>query len=277
MAQWRSSLLLVGILALALPELGSGCFFWEVGDCKLANTMCGTHAVLMDEAHLNQCNKFVLVFNHAYETCSGANDASNTTLDNFKTCYYEELHLHLPPRESCHSVCEDSHSPTDEGTGPCYENCMYLHTTMDTCEAPEYRYRDAIDQCFQDMADKSPAITQHTCRSACGGHSPNRACWCDPTCVYTNDCCADYENFCQGGRQIQHNTTIPLPNETIRAAPMNVSVGRRNLYAEYHRVPTPEEIGIHVELDNVTALLATRQHVSGQRRAGTVGGHLRAR
>lgn len=51
--------------------------------------------------------------------------------------------------------------------------------------------------CLSDCMESSPMNPAGTCKGSCGTHSPNMKCRCDPTCVFMNDCCQDYENFCQ--------------------------------------------------------------------------------
>lgn len=217
----------------------------------MANTMCGSEAIAMTTASTSSCKKFVYLLNHASEHCA-PNNADNVTMDNYKNCFYTELSVHLPGRDSCSASCSDGSDPHNLG-GPCIMNCLHVHQCLDECNSDKYPYRSGIEHCLHDCAGLSPALEEPTCRSTCGSHSPNRKCWCDPTCHYTGDCCPDYESMCNGGLQMHHSDAMPLPNETVKPPPMNVTVAKGNPFKSKREHVDPTEIGIDIKLNNATS------------------------
>lgn len=220
----------------------AGCFFFESGACDMTQEMCGIDVVVAAESEQNRCAKFIFSVNHADGECFP--QYAGEELPDYRECFWDEIHTHVGQRDSCGPVCYDSHNAKPHQQAFCYEHCLHLHTCFTRCSKKRYKYRQGISDCLSDCSLESPASEQEgTCQNSCAGHSANRKCWCDPTCVYTNDCCKDYDNWCR----TKSNATIPMINETLPKPAMNVTqqnlAGQKHLRKHAH--VDPKELGIN--------------------------------
>lgn len=198
-------------------QAGTGCFFWE-SDCVMSEVMCGADNMVHGDIKVNNCKRFVYFFNHANDHCS----MDESKLEAYKECFWTELRVHLPGRDKCGQVCSDSHGHLPAEIEKCEQQCNHVHDCSEQCEGDQYKFRDAISECYQTCMQMSPVNPFGTCRGSCGGHAPNMKCHCDPTCSYTDDCCDDYENFCVVAG-VRWNESLPLPNMTFTLPGFNIS------------------------------------------------------
>lgn len=234
---------------LLLPPAVAGCLFWEDHECMQTKELCGVKAITHVETETNQCNRFAFFLNHANDHC-GPNDADDEVLDEYRDCFWDELAAHLAPLEDCESVvCADSYlEVTDEKQQTrkrkmCREHCFHIHACLTRCNNKRYAQRDSITSCLSDCNEESADGERLTCRGRCMGHAANRQCWCDPTCVYTGDCCPDYENWCLArgaGTLGRPNETAPVPSLNVTSKTMEQSRER-----DFVRVD-PAELGINM-------------------------------
>lgn len=220
----------------------TGCFFWE-SDCVMSEVMCGADNMIHADVKLNKCKRFIYFFNHANDHCS----VDETRLSAYKECFWTELKVHVPARDKCTDVCSDAHGKLPKDIERCEQQCVHTHDCTDVCNTDKYKFRDAISECFLTCMDRSPVNPVGTCRGSCGGLSPNMKCHCDPTCVHTNDCCKDYENFCLVGG-LQWNESLPLPNTTFNLPAFNVSKEDVEQMGEKHKqIAKPADVSNEVE------------------------------
>lgn len=196
----------------------TGCFFWE-DDCMQSEVMCGADNVIHADIKLNACKRFMYFFNHANDHCS----IDESTLANYKECFWTELSLHIPDRSRCDEVCKDAHGHLPKQIATCDQQCVHVHDCVDECHTDGYKYRDAIIECFDTCMKMSPVSPVGTCQRSCGKHAPNMKCFCDPTCSYTNDCCDDYQNYCLVAG-MRWNESLPLPNMSFKLPGYNISM-----------------------------------------------------
>lgn len=233
----------VALLAVGLA-LVEACFFWEQSECAETEQMCGQTAIIEKETENNRCNKFIYFINHANEECAPS-DATNVTLDEYRDCFWDEVSTHVEERGQCGGVCNDAwpESKDEKKKFICYEQCVHVHTCLRQCDNKKYKYRDTIRDCLEECGKDSPVANRDTCKGRCSGHSANRKCWCDPTCVYVNDCCPDYDNQCQA----KGSARLSPPNETFALPGLNVTQHALDVkgHQAKKRQVTPAEIGIN--------------------------------
>lgn len=220
----------------------TGCFFWEP-DCVQSETMCGADNMIHADVKVNACKRFIYFFNHANDHCS----IDDSALAAYKECFWTELEVHCPSRDKCKDVCADAHGHLPKEIETCEEQCVHVHDCKDECNTDKYKFRDAISECFSECMEMSPVSPTGTCRGACGGHSKNMKCECDPTCVYTHDCCDDYENFCLVAG-LRWNESLPLPNKTFNLPGFNVSQDDVEMFGHRHKTTAQSvDVGKAVE------------------------------
>lgn len=241
---------LPAVLACLQATLVAGCFFWEEDHCIITEEMCGHDAIIHSEPEESGCNKFIFHINFADSECAPKH-ATNYTLEYYRECFWDEVIAHLGGHEECWSMCDATHKDDSDKMKLCDDHCLHLHKCFSKCQKPEYKYRDGIESCLSDCSEEAPMIQKETCRGKCGSHSrkylhdahDGGPCWCDPSCVYTNDCCHDYENWCQA----MGAETFPLPNQSFPLPSLNVTQQTLNVkkHVEEHREIAPAEIGIN--------------------------------
>merc|ERR1719161_3176478 len=104
----------------------------------------------------------------------------------------------------------------------CQMSCVHVHDCVDDCNNEKYMYRDPISTCFQQCMKRSPTSPIGTCDGSCGKHAPNMKCHCDPSCHYLDDCCEDYDNFCNAVH-MKPNQTLPTVGQSFPLPKINVS------------------------------------------------------
>jgi len=172
----------------------TGCFFWEP-ECKASEALCGTNAIIFDNVMENQCQKFIYLWNHADQECSGPKHSP----EEYQVCFWEHVNQWVPGRRHCDTVCADSHGALPKQIESCQLQCWQVHDCKDRCQGDAYKFKDSITDCLSDCMDESPVNPEGTCKGSCGTHSQNMECRCDPSCQHLNDCCKDYENYCLVG------------------------------------------------------------------------------
>lgn len=211
----------------SMSSTATGCFFWE-SDCAETDAMCGKEAIIGPSVLDNKCQQFVYVFNHAFQLCS-----MDKKLDKFRDCFWGELPKHLIERDQCDLVCEDSHGSMPRMMEQCETACVHVHDCVDECNNDKYKYRDPISTCFEECMRRSPVSPVGTCDGSCGKHSPNMKCRCDPSCVYLDDCCKDYDNFCNAVH-MKPNQTLPTVGESFPPPQLNVSAKDLDKFGKKH-------------------------------------------
>lgn len=233
----RAKALLATCIALA-----DACFFWEGGECDLAEQMCGREGIIVQEPEENRCHQFIQMVNHANEECAPS-DSTNVTIDEYRECFYDEISTHTSDRAACGGACRDAWPMNVTRQFECYAECIHIHGCLKTCGDKKYKYRHAIHDCLEECSSNSPAAHSNTCQGRCNGHSPNRQCWCDASCVYLEDCCSDYDNQCLA----KGLTVLEPPNVTFGLPGLNVSQQSlaTSKYKKNFTVTDPSEIGIN--------------------------------
>jgi len=233
----RAKALLATCIALA-----DACFFWEGGECDLAEQMCGREGIIVQEPEENRCHQFIQMVNHANEECAPS-DSTNVTIDEYRECFYDEISTHTSDMAACGGACRDAWPMNVTRQFECYAECIHIHGCLKTCGDKKYKYRHAIHDCLEECGSNSPAAHSNTCQGRCNGHSPNRQCWCDASCVYLEDCCSDYDNQCLA----KGLTVLEPPNVTFGLPGLNVSQQSlaTSKYKKNFTVTDPSEIGIN--------------------------------
>lgn len=196
----------------------------------MSEVMCGKDNIINADILKHKCKQFIYFFNHANDHCALQLEKDR---DSYKECFWTELAVHLPDRSFCGDVCADAHGHLPKEIDTCHTQCIHVHDCADQCKGDQFKFRDAIMECFSTCMKRSPVSPVGTCQGSCGGHAPNMKCHCDPTCAYTEDCCDDYENFCQTAA-MRWNESVPLPNMTFTLPSMNVTKDDIEGYEERH-------------------------------------------